>query len=577
MPAIRLPVLILCLLVIGSGHLSATDAFRQYLALDATAAEQQERVADYDTLLELLGEAIPAGSSDELDQARAALAAIDAEQEAWKSDPELAAADAAFGKAYGEKTRIVIEQLLMPFPGFAAAAARREAIDQELAGLGDLAELAPDQALHVAALTRERNHLARGMEVATWRVWKTPWGAPLVAEQDQAIDAAEKQLKKRPQPDKQSRKSQKNARKAVEAATQQALASYAAFAWAVQAAAEAEAALAATRSQIDELKEQTLNAGATRATASYAMPPRKGKEQKPSKAELWLPPGVTTVRGLVLGHPPDLGTKIATTTAVRFAAATHGCGTLTFKSFDAMFNYGPEKKAGERLQAVLDDLAQQTGHPELAQAALLAVGHSTSGIFARNIAYWAPERSLGVIHIKSGNMHQHRPDPERSLAGVPFIAINGEYEVYGPEGGLRAEYDKQTQWVMIREQLLRRRQTDPDHLLSLVVHAGGGHGGWSGDLSRLCGLFVDKACRSRLPTEPGQACTKLTAQDGWLTDARLKNPRHPPAAWADYAGDKQDAFWHFDQEMAEAVRSYHDGAFFSPDPAIDHPVPADWP
>jgi hypothetical protein len=37
----------------------------------------------------------------------------------------------------------------------------------------------------------------------------------------------------------------------------------------------------------------------------------------------------------------------------------------------------------------------------------------------------------------------------------------------------------------------------------------------------------------------------------------VKYPRYEPAAFADYEGDKLEAFWHFDEEMARAVRQYH--------------------
>ena len=69
------------------------------------------------------------------------------------------------------------------------------------------------------------------------------------------------------------------------------------------------------------------------------------------------------------------------------------------------------------------------------------MGHSTAGIFCRNVAYWKPARVAGVLHIKSGNFQQqeHLP-PTGSLAGIPLLAFNGQFETFGPEGGLRAEY-----------------------------------------------------------------------------------------------------------------------------------------
>ena len=56
---------------------------------------------------------------------------------------------------------------------------------------------------------------------------------------------------------------------------------------------------------------------------------------------------------------------------------------------------------------------------------------------------------------------------------MPFVAVNGEFEEYGPEGGgkggIRPQWGSQTQWVMIREQMLRRRKQDAANLMNLIV------------------------------------------------------------------------------------------------------------
>jgi hypothetical protein len=50
---------------------------------------------------------------------------------------------------------------------------------------------------------------------------------------------------------------------------------------------------------------------------------------------------------------------------------------------------------------------------------------------------------------------------------------------------------------------------------------------------------------------------EIKAESGWLTDRDVKHPKHEAAAYADYKGDKSQAFWHFDKEMALAVNQYH--------------------
>lgn len=332
-----------------------------------------------------------------------------------------------------------------------------------------------------------------------------------------------------------------------------------------------------------------LGADAAGPTWDYQVeisrPLRKGKPQRPAVGHLWIPPGAVQLRGLIVAQRTLLEKHLTTSPIIRRAAAEEKLGVLYFEpGLNPFFPYGEKGDCDKRFLEALQKLAERSGHEELDRVPWLTIGHSTGGIFCRNIAYWQPDRVLGIIHIKSGNMHHGVHYPGRdSLRGVPFLAVNGEFEEYGPEGGIREEYGRQTQWVMIRKQMLARRRQHGDHLMSLVVHAGGNHRNWSDDLSRLCTLFIHKACRYRLPDElPSRGgpvkCRKIDVESGWVTDSDLKAPEHDPAAYDRYPGDKGLAFWHFDEEMARSVRDYHRGKFTEPDPAMEedkHPAPGD--
>jgi len=313
--------------------------------------------------------------------------------------------------------------------------------------------------------------------------------------------------------------------------------------------------------------------------------PRKGKPRGPAIGNLWIPPGTKQLRGLIVAEKTLLEKRLATSPIIRKAAAEEWLGILYFEPGpNPFFPYGELGDCDRRFLKGLDELAKRSAHGEIRNVPWLTLGHSTGGIFCRNLAYWQPDRVLGVIHIKSGNMHHGVHYPNRdSLKGVPFIAINGEFEEHGPEGGIRKEYGRQTQWVMIRKQMLARRRQTPEHLMSLIVHAGGDHTNWSDDLTRLCATFIHKACKCRLPEEPTGGskpitCQEIKVESGWLTDSDLKAPKHEPAPHDEYTGDKGLAFWHFDEEMALAVRNYHKGKFTESDPAIEedkHPAPGD--
>jgi len=329
-------------------------------------------------------------------------------------------------------------------------------------------------------------------------------------------------------------------------------------------------------------------------TVEAPRPPRidKGvsKPQPPAISYLWLPENLKSVRGLLVGGRTLLEKRICQDPQIRSALSEAGMGAVYFDpALDSLFDYA-NRGSGAAMEKALADLAARSGHPELQFAPMLTVGHSTGGIFCRNVAYWKPERVIGVLHVMSGNLQDHIPDKSRTLAGVPFLAINGEFEEYGPAGGdlkrgLRSEYsldatDKtkqnQTQWLIVRQQILDRRRKNPDNLMALIVHRGKGHTDWDDQMSALAARFVRSAAAARIPKgEPdGKAvvqCRPLKAQDGWLADADIKDPKFPPAAYQQYRGERPLAFWFPDEAMARAVSEYHGAKWDVPDPTASQP------
>jgi len=286
------------------------------------------------------------------------------------------------------------------------------------------------------------------------------------------------------------------------------------------------------------------------------VPPKKGKPRPPVALSCWLPADCKYVRGVIVASGQI--TKLATGSQFRKLAAEEDLGTLVLAPF-------PYDGTGaiKILDKVFDEWARKTGHPELRGAPILTAGLSASVIAARNVAYVAPDRVFGTVHIAGGNLHQRIPEGT-SLSGVPFLAIDGQLEECGPEGPwpppwLAPHLLRETQWYCIREAMLARRKKDPNHLFGLVVVPGGGHGSWNANITA---MFIRKAAQRRIPKEKRDGstpakCIKLTAEDGWLTDGNLKHPTHEPASWSEYKGDKTWAFWYFDEELAKAVHKYH--------------------
>lgn len=315
---------------------------------------------------------------------------------------------------------------------------------------------------------------------------------------------------------------------------------------------------------------------------------RHGETTEPAIAHLWVPDDRETIRGILVAGQIRLEARLVRDAEIRQACADHGLAILFFQPhFSGTFPYHRDDSA-ERFLEALAEAARLSDRAELTQVPWLTMGHSTGGIFARNVAYWEPERMLGIIHLKSGNFQDHIPDHARSLAGIPLLSINGEFEEFGPaggdlRGGLRSELslheedrskENQSQWILIRAQKLERRQRNPDNAMSLVVHRGGNHTNWSDDLTRLTAQFI-RSCAARLPAEMPEGdivrLPLIRAREGWLSDPDIKNPHHATAPYGDYTGDRQRAFWHVDEAIARAIDAYHRPPWRVPDPTADWP------
>jgi hypothetical protein len=291
----------------------------------------------------------------------------------------------------------------------------------------------------------------------------------------------------------------------------------------------------------------------------------KSARSQEGKALLWLPPQSKTIRGLLAGGQLGIELEMFLDAEVRKACADNDLAIVYFAPhLSGVFHYWePGNRDAQRWLKALDDLAKRSGHPELKRAPWITVGHSTAGIFCRNVAYWSPRRVAGILHVKSGNFHQkeHLP-PGGSLTGVPLLAINGQFETFGPEGGLRPELGRETQWVFVLKDIQTFRKQDPNHLMSLLLDLGGDHFHGSPELSRHAALFIRKTAKYRIPEKlpPGSGeveCLRLRAEDGWLSDPDLYHSSHAPAAYNEYGGDKSKALWHYDEETARAVALHH--------------------
>lgn len=271
---------------------------------------------------------------------------------------------------------------------------------------------------------------------------------------------------------------------------------------------------------------------------------RRGRRRPPASVYLWIPPSCNYVKGILIGGQTLLERSFLKEPRIRECAARN--------SLAIVFPGGP---GADLLKA----LAEKSGYGELVTAPFITIGHSAGGIGARNAAYVEPDRAIAVLHFHSGNYHHAVPEG-KSLAGVPLLAVNGEFEEYAPDCGFRKEtgWGLETQWIYGKQQLVALQEKDPAHLFTMLIEPGAGHFSYKPQTVDYIVLYVNKACKYRLQPGKSHQLNAVKPEQGWLMDAELKEATFEAAPYETYKGDKASAFRAFDEELAEATVRCHE-------------------
>lgn len=128
----------------------------------------------------------------------------------------------------------------------------------------------------------------------------------------------------------------------------------------------------------------------------------------------------------------------------------------------------------------------------------------------------------------------------RNIDGIPGLMIEGEYEW----------------WEARVNPALAFRMMYPESCISFLCDTGRGHFDVAGQTADYIALFLRKALEYRLSGHPSLnepvRLKKLNPEEGWLAERWRpeQKDRAKAAPYRDYKGDKHDAFWYFDKEMA---------------------------
>ena len=280
-------------------------------------------------------------------------------------------------------------------------------------------------------------------------------------------------------------------------------------------------------------------------------------------AYLWVPEGCKQVKAVMLSQQNM--TEEAIYKNPRFQAKMKKLGVAMVWVAPAFNNnWNPASGAQLIFEELMPCLADQSGHAEIAKAPIIPLGHSAQATFPWNFAAWIPNRTLCIISFHgdaprtnlcgygAANVEWGR---NRNIDGIPGLMVEGEYEW----------------WEARVNPALAFRMMYPESCISFLCDTGRGHFDCGDRTADYIAKFIQKSLEQRLNADG--SLRKLNPKDGYLaerfhsdmigTDGADKGKapenanvsRPQPAPYALYKGDKHDAFWYFDKEMAELTEA----------------------
>jgi hypothetical protein len=274
------------------------------------------------------------------------------------------------------------------------------------------------------------------------------------------------------------------------------------------------------------------------------------------QAYLWVPPKCKQVKGIIISFANLLERNWLEDPIIRKTAEKNNLAIVLLE-LDPNYITPDLKPDGRKaFLKMLNDLADESGYPEVANAPFIPIDHSVHGVFTWTLPAWLPERTIAAIPVKTFAL-----PPKVEFSGIPMCYIIGETDEW-PTIKDDKPWSRDFIWPVIRHAAVKLRSANENTLINVVTDAGGGHLDWSDKLSTFMALFIDKACQYRLPAStPKNQITKLKSiipHHGWLTDTSgLARDLRQPAPYLKYQGNPKTAYWFFDKETALAAASFN--------------------
>jgi len=271
------------------------------------------------------------------------------------------------------------------------------------------------------------------------------------------------------------------------------------------------------------------------------------------RAYLWIPPKCKQVRAVIVAQHNLLEESILLNPKFRHELEKQNMAEVwIMPNIDFTFDF--HKGAGDAFDDMMKTLAATSGYSELRYAPVIPIGHSAAASYPWNFAAWAPGRTLAALSVHgdtprtnlTGNGAKYPDWGNITLDGIPGLFAMGQFEWW----------DKRTQPG------LDYVAEHPGTPLAMLPDIGHGHFDTSDDQVRFLAMFIRKAAQYRLPmtssVDGPVALRPVDPKRGWLVDRWSPDTgrKFVAAPYAEYKGDRANAFWCFDEEMAKATEAY---------------------
>ena len=273
-----------------------------------------------------------------------------------------------------------------------------------------------------------------------------------------------------------------------------------------------------------------------------------GETGKYPTAFLWIPADCMQVKAIIVGQHNMSEETLFENPLFRKEMQQLGIGFVWITpGIDQQWDVS--KGTQQIFEKMMSDLAKVSGYRELKNIPIVPIGHSAMATYPWNFAAWNPKRTLAIISLHGDAPRTNltgygRENLEwgrnRNIDGIPGLMIEGEYEW----------------WEDRVTPALAFRMMYPKSCVSFLCDTGRGHFDVADETAAYIALFLKKAIEQRFPdefSEDGIVKMKpINPTDGWLAERWHPNQkrRAKAAPHSAYKGDRHDAFWYFDEEIA---------------------------